>query len=190
MALSVTYSKDIADEICRLMADEGVPLKQICAQEDMPSLGTVRRWVADDVNNFRNEFHAADGLKYITMEDECMEIADNSSNDYMMREDKNGVEREVLNTENINRSKLRIDTRKDFMAFRRPDIYGKRQTVEHTGKNGGPIQVEEMTNLDLARRLLWLAHIGKAEAAEPMAPNPSAPAELPAPESAGRESGE
>ena len=184
---AVTYSKALADEICSLMADEGIPLKQICEREDMPTMSTVRRWAEDDVHGFRAQYLVADSLKYQTMEDECLQIADDSRNDYIDREDKNGDLQTVLNPEHISRSKLRIDTRKDFMKVRRPDLYGQKHTVEHTGKNGGPVQhqIENMSNLDLGRRILFLIDSAKENVEEGQLVGDAAEvtpsAELPAP---------
>src|SRR6185503_4878777 len=48
------FSKAIADEICRRLAD-GESLRTICAEDAMPDKDTVRRWLRDEVSA---DFHA------------------------------------------------------------------------------------------------------------------------------------
>lgn len=61
--------------------------------------------------------------------DEIVEISDDGSNDEktVMR---NGTEATVVNYENINRSKLRVDTRKWLMGKIAPKRYGELLTVD------------------------------------------------------------
>ena len=54
-----------------------------------------------------------------------MEIADDARNDWMSYEDKNsGCESWRLNGEHVQRSRLRIDTRKWLASKLAPKIYG------------------------------------------------------------------
>lgn len=159
---AITFSNQVADDICEKLSN-GMTLKEICALPDMPSADTIRVWVRDDVGGFRDKFNAANDMKYIAWEDECVEIADDASNDWMTRQKKDGTEEEVLNTEHIQRSKLRIDTRTKFMRARRPDLYSDKSAVEVAGPGGGPIKVQDMTMIERARLVGMLLKSGAIE---------------------------
>ena len=52
----------------------------------------------------------------------------------------------VADHEHIQRSKLRVDTRKWAMARMAPKRYGDRIMQEHTGADGGPIETRERSD--------------------------------------------
>jgi hypothetical protein len=72
----------------------------------------------------------------------------------MLRQNKDGSTTEVENHEAINRSRLRVDTRKWLIARMAPKKYGDRVTNEVVGKDGGPIETAQVTDIDAAR---WIA---------------------------------
>lgn len=72
----------------------------------------------------------------LAMADEMLEIADDSSRDYVATE--NGL---VLDPENVQRSKLRVHARQWLMGRLLPRVFGDRVTQEVTGKDGGPLGV-------------------------------------------------
>lgn len=63
------------------------------------------------------------------MADEIKEISDDGSNDWMERNDGENVAW-VANGEHIQRSRLRVDTRKWHLSKALPKIYGDRHTHE------------------------------------------------------------
>ena len=69
--------------------------------------------------------------------DECLEIADDTSGDLTTKESTNedGTPVLVVNHEHINRSRLRVDTRKWLVAKLAPKKYGERQMLEHGVSN-------------------------------------------------------
>ncbi len=67
--------------------------------------------------------------------DEALEIADDASGDWAV--DKDG--KKTLDHENIQRSRLRVDTRKWAAGKLAPKRYGDK--LQHTGEGGGPIRV-------------------------------------------------
>jgi len=176
---AVSYNIHVADRICDQLS-AGVTLKEICQQLGMPTYTTVIRWARDDVSGFRSMFESAVAMKYVAWEDECIEIADDSTNDWVTRK-VNGKKQRVADTEHIARSKTRIDTRLKLMAKRRPDLYSDRATVEHTGKGGGPIEVDKDMPLAERQRLVnFLLEDQSDETALSGAPNAAASAaELP-----------
>jgi hypothetical protein len=158
---NITYTVDVADALCSRMAG-GRTLKDICERDnDMPCMATVRRWAMDDTAGFRAKFILADGLKLVTWADDIIEIADDARNDWMERERKDGTIELVVNGEHIQRSKLRIETKKWLMRVLKPELYSEKSTVEHSGPGGGPIEVMVMTELERARRVAFMVHTGK-----------------------------
>ena len=67
--------------------------------------------------------------------EEIIEISDDSSGDELTDED--GKTR--INSEFVNRSRLRVDTRKWLMARMAPKKYGDKITQEVTGADGTPL---------------------------------------------------
>lgn len=89
------------------------------------------------------------------MADEVIDISDDGSNDWMEKFSKEGEAIGwTINGEHVQRSKLRVDTRKWLLSKCLPKIYGERVSTELTGKDGGPIEIETVNHLALAR---WIA---------------------------------
>lgn len=126
----VEYSQEIADTICERLSD-GESLRSICAEDEMPNKATVFRWLATNAV-FSDQYARAREAQADALFDDTLEIADNARNDWMERrgEDDAGW---VANGEHIQRSKLRIDTRKWMAGKLRPKKYGEKIDVEHSG---------------------------------------------------------
>lgn len=136
-----TYNEEIAAEICARIA-EGQSLRTICQDEDMPDASTVFRWLPRQPE-FRDQYTHAREAAADAMSEDIMDIADDGTNDWMERKRPDGSTEEVLNSEHIQRSKLRVDTRKWLMSKLAPKKYGEKVTHAHGGDpDGEPIQVE------------------------------------------------
>jgi hypothetical protein len=139
-----TYSQEIADEVCRRLAG-GESLRAICRDEGIPDESTVRLWALDDREGFATQYARAREVQYLAIADELLEIADDGRNDWMQRrgnDERGGWE---LNGEHIQRSRVRIDTRKWMLSKMLPKVYGDKTEVAVTGANGGPLQSERVT---------------------------------------------
>jgi hypothetical protein len=68
------------------------------------------------------------------------DIADDSRNDFITKTNGDGSTYEQVNSEHIQRSRLRIDTRKWIAARMRPKKYGDK--VALTNGEGGPLVVQ------------------------------------------------
>lgn len=141
MGRQTTYTQDQADAICERLA-EGHTLREVCRAEGMPPESTVRLWAINDVEGFAAQYARAREIGYHSMVDETIEIADNAQNDWMER---NGEEDEgwQFNGEHLQRSRLRVDTRKWLVSKALPKIYGDKITSEISGPDGGAIKTEE-----------------------------------------------
>jgi hypothetical protein len=131
------YSPELTTAIC-IRLGLGESLREICREEDMPSKTTVMRWLAEH-REFRDQYASAREAQADYYAEEIIEIADDGSNDWMERKNGSGETYEVENHEVLNRSRLRVDTRKWLMARMAPKKYGDRITQEVTGADGSPL---------------------------------------------------
>lgn len=137
MARPSKYSEKVADRILEQIAD-GISLRSICVQDDMPNRATVFRWLAANAE-FRDQYTRAREAQADTLFDEILDIADNASNDWMERngEDDRGW---TANGDHIQRSKLRIEARKWMAGKLRPKKYGDK--LELSGDVDAPLVTE------------------------------------------------
>ena len=109
----------------------------------MPGKTTVLRWL-DENEEFRDQYARAREAQADHYADEIIEIADDATNDFMERKRKDGSLETVLDGENIQRSRLRVDARKWLMARMAPKKYGSR--IVHEGdENDEPLIVNILT---------------------------------------------
>lgn len=120
-----SYTQEKADAICQRLAD-GETLRQVCRDEDMPAESTVRGWALDDVNGFCAQYTRAREIGYMSMADELLDISDDGENDYMANKD--GVKE--YNGDHLNRSRLRVDTRKWLLSKALPKVYGDKIDID------------------------------------------------------------
>ena len=108
-------------------------LKQIAADPRMPSERTIVRWLADTRNvDFREQYYYARRVQAELYVDEIFEIADDTSDDYIEDYNKDGeCIGYKVNNEAIQRSRVRIDTRKWYASKMVPKIYGDKQEITH-----------------------------------------------------------
>lgn len=144
------FTQELADTICeRLM--HGETLRQIVRDEAMPARATVHRWLAS-MPEFRDQYAQAKEHQADTIFDEMFDIADDGTNDWMLKQlGENEVE--VVNHEHIQRSKLRIDTRKWALARMAPKKYGEKVETTLKGDPDAPLVVDDRA---LARKMAFL----------------------------------
>lgn len=129
------YSDAIAQAICDHMAEGGL-LVTWCRAEGRPGLSTVYRWM-EQHEAFREAYARAREVGLHVMAEEVIAISDDSASDW--RKGEGGED--VLDHEHVQRSKLRVDSRKWLTSKLAAKFYGDRQQHEHTGPGGGPITV-------------------------------------------------
>lgn len=137
------YTQELADEVCSRLAD-GDSLRTVCIADDMPSMTTVFKWLREN-EEFAKQYARAKEESATALFEEIFDIADDGTNDWMEARDKEGNAigwRE--NGEALQRSRLRVDTRKWALSKLVPKKYGDKVTTEHTGPNGGPVQIQEI----------------------------------------------
>lgn len=143
------YTKEIADEICERIA-EGESLRRICLSDHLPNRKTIFHWLLNDTHpGFCDQYRKAREMQAENFADEMNDIADDGSNDYMENVDDQGaVIGYKLNGEHIQRSKLRIDTRKWIASKLKPKKYGDK--LELSGDAEAPVAfvIRDMTKKD------------------------------------------
>jgi hypothetical protein len=130
------YSPQLGAAICAKIV-EGFTLRQIDALAEMPCKTTILYWLAER-EEFLNQYARARETWALAQEDEIIEIADDSRNDWVEREGRDGEVFIALNDDHIKRARARIEARKWLMSKRAPKVFGDRVAV--TGPNGGPVQ--------------------------------------------------
>jgi hypothetical protein len=124
----------MADEICARL-ETGRSLLNVCQDEDLPARSTVLRWIEQN-EAFRDKYAGAREKGYRAMAEEILAISDDTSKDYIERKDGS----RAVDHEHVNRSRLRVDTRKWLLSKVLPKIYGDK--VELSGPDGGPLVVK------------------------------------------------
>lgn len=117
------YLVEVADDICSLLAS-GESLNSICKKTGFPNRSTVYRWLREH-DEFRNNYARASDDRAESIFEEMLDIAD-------------GVEEE---TASIAKARLQIDARKWILSRMNPKKFSDKQSIEHTGPNGGDINV-------------------------------------------------
>lgn len=110
------------------MIANGETISKICAVDGMPEKSAIYSWLAK-YSEFAENYARAREAQMEAMVDEIIEISDDGSNDTYTDDDGN----ERTNGDVIQRSKLRIDTRKWLMSKLAARRYGEKQQVDHTG---------------------------------------------------------
>lgn len=141
----IAYNSALAGEILERLA-EGQLLTQICADDNMPDAGTVRRWVTSDLDGFAKRYREAREAGVDAIAEDVITIADLGEAD----KEQNG------------RDKLRMDARQWYASKIAPRTYGTKQTTELTGPEGKPLEVS--TSAETLAKILAAAHRRKEQA--------------------------
>lgn len=134
-----TYDATIAEALCLRLA-EGEPLTDICGDDDMPSLGTVKSWVVNDTGGFSALYTRAREIGVDVMVEKLIDEARDNSKDWVQTDE--GM---VFDHNHVTRSRLIVDTIKWFVAKLAPRKYGDRLNLELSGS----IEINHLTDEQL-----------------------------------------
>lgn len=155
------YSPELAETICdRLIA--GDSLRKICESEEMPAKVTILRWLVKH-EQFRAQYAIARELQAEGELDEMKDISDDDAADVVFKEVEtaHGSEaKAVFMRANVDRAKLRIETRRLRMEKMAPRKYGPLLKQEISGPDGSPVSMRNVSDAELDNRLTQL--LGKA----------------------------
>lgn len=104
------YSDELGDIICEQIAN-AVSLSTICKADDMPAERTVYKW-RREIDVFMHNYARAREDQGDKLAEDILSIADDGTNDYMDDLGEEAGAAYKLNGEHLQRSKLRIDSRK------------------------------------------------------------------------------
>lgn len=125
------YSEAVAALICARIAG-GETLSAICQTAGLPARQTVHSW-RRDYPVFDDDYRRARVDQMESWSDDLIDIADDSSLDTCTKVDRHGREYEAADFENVQRSKLMVNTRQWIMAKIAPR-YADKVSHEHTGE--------------------------------------------------------
>lgn len=123
------YSPELAAKICSRIAT-GEKVSDICLDDSMPSPSSVYLWLTKHPE-FSEQYAKAQADRSHVMAEEILDIADDGSNDWMERHHGEDTAW-VANGEALQRSRLRVDTRKWLMSKMLPKKYGDKLTYDGT----------------------------------------------------------
>jgi hypothetical protein len=143
-----SFTEEVGERICELL-EQGVALTAISRMPDMPHFGTIYRWLEPDYSpvpdSFRKAFWRARKIHTHYLVTEALEIADDKSGDTKLV-GKMGEEYEVCDTEFVQRSKVRIETRFRVAGLLNKAEFGDKRQVELTGADGQPLKTENINH--------------------------------------------
>jgi hypothetical protein len=123
MAPRSTFNTKQADEVIARLK-RGEPLTHICATKGFPCDDTIRTWAAANEAFARDIAHAREiGFDVIAGNTRLVARGLGDS------------------TGDVQRDKLIVDTDLKLLAKWDPKRYGEKVTNEHTGKDGGPVEL-------------------------------------------------
>lgn len=132
MAYSEKEIKELFEKIV-LRIEDGEPLRRILKDKTMPSTSTFYIWVDNDAIKSKR-YARATSIRADVIFDEMFDIADDGTNDFESVDIGDGIKVQKLNSEHIQRSKLRIDTRKWALSKMNPKKYGEKIDVTTDGE--------------------------------------------------------
>lgn len=124
----MAYSEDQIDTIFKRIINaisiDNMSLRAALRMDGMPASETFFKWIDADKDKMIQYARACEERADNIFE-EILEIADDSSNDVRITED--GIQ--TVNSEFVQRSKLRVDARKWMLGKMNPKKYGDRSTT-------------------------------------------------------------
>ena len=109
------YTKELAQKLCSELAS-GKSMRTVCDMPGMPDRTTVFRWMSDR-EEFRHQYAEAKEMSAEALAEQMFDIADDGDED-------------------VQRSRLRVDTRKWYLSKIKPKKYGDLQRIDHTSSDG------------------------------------------------------
>jgi hypothetical protein len=130
------YTTELANTICERISI-GESVRHICRSDpEMPDKSTVFRWLWRHPE-FRDQYAQACEIRAEVHAEEMLDIADDGTDDFIERFDKDGENSWwEFRGEHVQRSKLRVDTRKWIASKLIPKRYGDKIHQEISGPGG------------------------------------------------------
>jgi hypothetical protein len=152
------FNADHAQSALRALHD-GITLREHCrtmqkADPDYPSPSTIYAWASSNAGGFYEQYAIARRAQAHHWAEDIIQIAEDGTNDWMERRRANGELAKSVDSECVQRSKLRVDTRRWLLSKLHPDIYADRVQHQQLGANGQPVDPPSAVNpIDLSAAL-------------------------------------
>lgn len=118
------FTQELADLICERVATTTLGLARMCeTYNELPDKSTINLW-RYKYPQFSAQYAQAKLNQADLLAEEMLDIADDGTNDWMQSFGEEGEIAYKLNGEHVQRSRLRIDTRKFLAAKLLPKQYG------------------------------------------------------------------
>ena len=128
MAYTDKDKDNIFEYVCQEI-EKGKALRNVLKDENMPSTSTFYQWLDNDEVKAK-QYARATEVRADIIFDDILSIADENTNDTYIND--NGIE--VVNNDVIQRSRLRIDSRKWVLSKLNPKKYGDRTDITSGGE--------------------------------------------------------
>jgi hypothetical protein len=122
------YTEELGAEICERTAN-GELLAEICRDERMPPERTVRGWALNPQHGFSAAYARAREIQWHGIAESMLSISDDGTNDWTESRRPDGSTETVFNHEHVQRTRLRVDTRKWLLSKMLPKQFGDRTTL-------------------------------------------------------------
>ena len=127
------YRQRIVDMACEVLENTEQGLDRICKafqkdDETFPDETTIRRWLKES-DELAKQYAGAKENQVEKLVEQIIEISDDDSLDIAFTEEG----KQYIDQQHIQRSRLRVDSRKWIASKLKPRKYGDRITNEHTG---------------------------------------------------------
>ena len=120
------YTDELAEYVCMKVATNDCGIERIInLYPKMPSKETIYRWRYNDAR-FRVKYAAAKAAQADLLAEQILTISDDQRDDIKI----SGDGTEVINSEFVQRSRLRVDTRKWLAGKLMPKLYGDSKQLE------------------------------------------------------------
>lgn len=128
------FTQELADKLCERLA-LGESMRTVCANDWAPSIQTVFSWIRTKPG-FLDQYARAKQEAADAMSEDILDISDEGTNDWMEKSNSKGkIIGWEVNGEAVQRSKLRVDTRKWLMSKMKPKKYADKIDLTTNGKD-------------------------------------------------------
>jgi hypothetical protein len=138
-APAVRFDSELAEYICEQIAMKR-SLLSICREKNMPTAAAVIYWSTKNIGGFRKMYQDACSIRASLLAEELIDIVDDSFNDYVERETKEGGRIVVFDGEHVQRSKLRFEARKWVISKLLSGVYGDSTLIKLADNEGKKLQ--------------------------------------------------
>lgn len=167
-------TQSIKDAIL-LRTAQGESMRALGRDPALPSRDRMLKELVED-SRFAAQYAQAREAMYAGWADEILEIADDGTTDYITKLGRNGHEYEAVDQEHIQRSRLRVDSRKWLLSKLLPKTFGDRVEHEHGGEVAHRVDISGLSEREKMRRMaLFMLEDQRAQAIEGETTGPTGP---------------